>query len=177
MRLWPLVFLPPIVLVTAVSCAKDDTDWGDTDEPLPELELPEEDTAEEECDEATPVQLYISPDDSNSMSSPVQVRMAILDGWSSLGSVPIRTYEFMNYYSFAYPPPTDHQLALDVQMVRSPDSPTDEYVVQVGVTAPTVAEEDRRPMNLTLVLDRSGMPPGRAWRPRRPGRGPCDDSC
>jgi len=157
MRLWPLVFL-----VAAVSCAKDDTDgdWGDTDIYLPDLELPSADTGDEHCDEVTPTKLYISPDDSNSMSSPVQARMAILDGWSSLGSVPIRTYEFMNYYSFAYSPPTDHRLAVDVQMVRSPDSPTDEYVVQVGVTSPTLADEDRRPMNITLVLDRSGSMSG-----------------
>ena len=61
---------------------------------------PQTQDGEPTCDEAKPVELFLSPDDSNSTSSPVQVREAILGGSLDLEFVPIRTWEFLNYYSF-----------------------------------------------------------------------------
>ena len=53
---------------------------GDTGQEPPEEEPPPEEPPPEEvkCDSETPVVLYLSPDDSNSMSSPVQAREAVL---------------------------------------------------------------------------------------------------
>jgi len=137
----------------------DEPPLGDTAEP--------EDTAdtgepEEECDDVEPVTLYLSPDDSNSMSSPVQARYAVLDGWTSLSSVPIRTWEFLNYYSFDYTPADTSEgdvLAVYAAMVDDGDG---DYVMQIGVSSRALTNDDRLPMNVTLVLDESGSMSGTA---------------
>ena len=55
----------------------------------------------------TPVEktttLYLSADDSNSQASPVVVRSRIQQG-RHVDPGLIRTYEFLNYYTFHYPP-------------------------------------------------------------------------
>jgi Ca-activated chloride channel family protein len=127
--------------------ASDTADTGDTG-----------DTGEDECDESSEVTLYLSPDDSNSMSSPVQVREAVLDGWSSLSSVPVRTWEFMNYYTFDYTPAVDGELRVQAALVQ--DDASGPYTLQIGVSSPQVANEDRELMNITLVLDTSGSMAG-----------------
>ncbi len=124
----------------------DDEDPGDTAAPI------------EECDDVSEVTLYLSPDDSNSMSSPVQVREAVLDGWSSLSSVPVRTWEFMNYYTFDYTPAVDGELRVQAALVQ--DDASGPYTLQIGVSSPQVANEDRELMNITLVLDTSGSMAG-----------------
>src|SRR5690349_9980629 len=79
-------------------------DDGDDDgEPNDDDEGESSSTGEPECNEEDPVTLFLSPDDSNSMSSPVQAREAVLSEWNSLSNVPIRPWEFFNYYSFDYP--------------------------------------------------------------------------
>lgn len=107
----------------------------------------------EACDDTTPVRLYLSPDDSNSMSSPVQARLAALDHTGTLQRVPIRTYEFMNYYGFAYPPAEE---GLVVSAGMAPAVAADTYELQIGVTGPWVEDDARAPMNLTFSIDTSG---------------------
>ncbi len=124
----------------------DDEDPGDTAAPI------------EECDDVSEVTLYLSPDDSNSMSSPVQVREAVLDGWSSLSSVPVRTWEFMNYYTFDYTP-AESGLAVSAGMVAGDDE--GEYTLQIGVSSPALSNDARELMNVTLVLDTSGSMDGK----------------
>jgi Ca-activated chloride channel family protein len=114
-------------------------------------------TSEEpECDVENETTLYLSPDDSNSMSSPVQVREAVLSAWNSLTSVPIRTWEFFNYYSFDYPAAAAGSLEITTQMYRGENFPAGEYLLQIGVSSPALSNLYRRPMNITLVLDESG---------------------
>jgi Ca-activated chloride channel homolog len=131
----------------------DDVDDGTT---------PDDDTAEgttgdaPECDADTPVTLFLSPDDSNSMSSPVQAREAVLSQWASLSSVPIRTWEFFNYYSFAYPPAEPGALEVSTSLYRDSADPEGEYVLQIGVSSETITNDERAPLNITLVLDESG---------------------
>ncbi len=144
--------------------SSDDT--GSIDDP--EDTAPMEDTAvtadtavEDDCDDQSPVVLYMSPDDSNSMSSASQVRAAVLEGWASLEYVSIRSWEFMNYYDFAYEPPQDEDLALSMQLVPAVEGEDDEWMLQVGVTAPELSNDERAPMNLTFVLDTSGSMDGR----------------
>jgi Ca-activated chloride channel family protein len=118
---------------------------------------PEEDTAaQDDCDDETPVVLYMSPDDSNSMSSAAQARAAVLDGWASLSFVAIRGWEFMNYYDFAYEPPMEEDLALSVQVSPAEEGDDQHWLMQVGITSATLLNEHRAPMNLTFVLDTSG---------------------
>ena len=52
------------------------------------------------------------------MSSPVQVRAAVLDSFSSLHAAPIRVWEFLNYYSFDYPAADPGTLRLHTSMLH-----------------------------------------------------------
>ncbi len=115
------------------------------------------DTGLEECDDVSEVTLYLSPDDSNSMSSPVQAREAVLSGWTSISNVPIRTYEFMNYYSFDYEAAEAGALRVQLDMLQGDDA---QYTLQIGVSSPELSNADRAAMNITLVLDESGSMSG-----------------
>lgn len=112
------------------------------------------------CNDADEVVLYLSPDDSNSMSSPVQARTRVLDdGTTSLAVVPIRTWEFMNYYDFPYAPAADGELALHAAIAPMEDDPST-WRLQLAVSSEAMAPEERPPINLTLVLDTSGSMAG-----------------
>ena len=124
--------------------------------PMTEDELGEEEPI---CNADDPVTFYLSPDDSNSMSSPELLKAAVLDEWGSLYNVPIRTFEFMNYYSFDYARPLRDGLRLSAAMVADEDE-QDGYVLQIGVASPGLSAEARAPMNITLVLDTSGSMSG-----------------
>jgi Ca-activated chloride channel family protein len=117
-------------------------------------------TGEPACEDSEPVTLFLSPDDSNSMSSPVQARDAVLGGWSSVSAVPIRVWEFLNYYSFAYPPAPAGQVLVTPTLARDEDDPAGEYLLQIGISSEAMSAEDRPPINLALVLDTSGSMEG-----------------
>ncbi|HRI08817.1 MAG TPA: VWA domain-containing protein, partial [Nannocystaceae bacterium] len=117
-------------------------------------------TGEPACDAETPVILYLSPDDSNSMSSPVQVRESILSEWASLYGVPIRAWEFFNYYTFGYPAAPAGQVVVTPELLQVEGAPEGEYVLQIGVSSPALDNAARPPMNITLVLDESGSMSG-----------------
>jgi Ca-activated chloride channel family protein len=121
---------------------------------------PQTQGGEQTCDEAKPVELFLSPDDSNSTSSPVQVREAILGGSLDLAYVPIRTWEFLNYYSFNYERAEPGMVTVTPELARVDGAPEGQYVLQIGVAAETIANADRPLMNVTLVLDESGSMSG-----------------
>ncbi|MBC8067901.1 MAG: VWA domain-containing protein, partial [Deltaproteobacteria bacterium] len=118
--------------------------------------------SEPACDPEAPVTLFLSPDDSNSMSSPVQVRDAVLGGWSSVSAVPIRVWEFLNYYSFAYPAAEPGTVVVTPSLARDDDDPAGEYVLQIGVSSESSGIGVRPAINLVLVLDTSGSMEGHA---------------
>ncbi len=126
----------------------------------PSDDAPEDEQLDDpaECDAETDVVLYLSPDDSNSMSSPVQARAAIADGLNAFSYVPIRVWEFFNYYSFDYPTPaTRGEVTVTTELLRTAnDDDRVAFSLQIGVASETVVAEDRAPMNITLVLDESG---------------------
>ncbi len=113
-------------------------------------------TGDPACDIETPVVLYLSPDDSNSTSSPVQVREAVLGDFGGLGWVPIRTWEFLNYYNFAYAPAEPGQLRVTPEVARFKSLPEGHMAMQIGISGEAVPAADRPLMNVTLVLDESG---------------------
>ncbi len=114
-------------------------------EPLTEPEEPVD------CAAAIPAPLYISPDDSNSMSSAVLARESVLGTFGSLTWIPIRTWEFLNYYTFAYEPAPHGELRVELDLVE--DEVEHQYRLQIGIaSAPATVE----PMNLALVIDDSG---------------------
>ena len=102
------------------------------------------------------MQLYLSPDDSNSMSSPAQVAHRVLEqGWTSLSGVPIREWEFLNYYSFGYDAAPAGALALTTELVAGETEGS--YSMQIGIASEAMTQAQRSPMNVALVL------PGRTY--------------
>jgi Ca-activated chloride channel family protein len=113
-------------------------------------------TGEAACDIDTPVVLYLSPDDSNSTSSPVQVREAVLGDFGGLSWVPIRTWEFLNYYSFSYAPAKPGEVLVTPEVARFKGQPDGQFTMQIGISGESIPAADRPLMNVTLVLDESG---------------------
>jgi Ca-activated chloride channel family protein len=139
---------------------------GDPSEPEPDETAEETDseseTGEPLCNVDDDVILYLSPDDSNSMSSPVQVRERVLTDGGSIQSVAIRPWEFMNYYGFDYAAAEDASLALaaELRMLEGFPSEQPRYELQLAVSSESMTDEERPPMNVTLVLDTSGSMQG-----------------
>ncbi|MCX4247571.1 vWA domain-containing protein [Paraliomyxa miuraensis] len=148
------------------SGGEDGDDGAGPDEPPPEPDDDGIDNASEEqplaCDAQTDVTLFLSPDDSNSMSSPVQVREAVLSGWGSVQSVAIRTWEFFNYYDFGYPAAEPGGLVVTPSLAKDESGAEGDYLLQIGISSEQLTNELRPPMNLTLVLDTSGSMAGTA---------------
>ncbi|MEM9453520.1 MAG: VWA domain-containing protein [Myxococcota bacterium] len=114
------------------------------------------------CDPDSEVTLYLSPDDSNSISSPVQVREAVLGDWGSVQSIAIRTWEFFNYYSFGYPAaPEAGDVAITPSLLHTEGTAGD-YLLQIGISSHELTAATRAPINVTLVLDTSGSMAGLA---------------
>jgi Ca-activated chloride channel family protein len=64
--------------------------------------------------------------------------------------VPIRPWEFLNYYTFDYPAADPGELRVELDLVEG--ATAGEYLLQVGVVS---APATREPMNLALVIDDS----------------------
>ncbi|WP_437603343.1 vWA domain-containing protein [Sorangium sp. So ce590] len=134
---------------------------GSQAEPPPEP-LPGEDAGAppaftcEGLDSSQPVVLYVSADDSNSMSSPVHARELLRGG---LGPEPwqVRTYEFLNYYRIDYAAPDEGELRVEPQLEPGEEAGT--YTLQIGVRAFDPPAQ-RRPVAVTFVLDTSGSMAG-----------------
>jgi Ca-activated chloride channel family protein len=119
-----------------------------------ETETETTDTGSVDCITEEPTALFLSPDDSNSMSSAALAREAV-QYTSGNYLPPIRTYEFFNYYDFDYPAAEAGSLAVSLELAQDPSMAYDEYVLQVAVASEARTSETRAPMNLTMVLDTS----------------------
>lgn len=157
-----------------VGCGAHDKGWGvsssgstlgtsgsaaepaDADEPTEEPV----DTAEPECDVIAPVVLFASPDDSNSMSSPVMVREAVLGGWGGVGMV--RSWEFFNYATFDYPAAATGDVDIHLHLAEAEEPGT--WELMVAMRSDDVAEGERAPMNLSFSIDTSGSMAGEPLR-------------
>jgi Ca-activated chloride channel family protein len=69
----------------------------------------------------------------------------------------IRVNEYLNYYEQRFPEPIDEPIGLDLRL-GNPQLPSSggEVWLQVGLQARGVSNQERTPLNLTLVLDTSG---------------------
>lgn len=141
----------------------DGADDGGQAMPIPPPSPPDEESEPPEpteCNDTDRVTLYLSPDDSNSMSSPVQVREAVVNGFSSLANIPIRTWEFMNYYGFDYPAAEAGGVRVTPSLMVPEGAEDGEYTLQIAVSSEQITPADRAPMSITLVLDASGSMQG-----------------
>ncbi len=112
------------------------------------------------CDPEVDTLLGLTLPDSNAMVSPVQARMAVLDGWGVFGDLFIRPWEFLAYYPFSYTPAPAGTLALEVELYAPKDQPEGSYELQVGIAGPWMNAALRPPLDLTLVVDISGSMKG-----------------
>ncbi|XXU21727.1 VWA domain-containing protein [Sorangium sp. So ce861] len=110
----------------------------------------------EGLDSSQPVVLYVSSDDSNSMSSPVHARELIRAGFAP-EPWQVRTYEFLNYYRIDYAAPDEGELRVEPQIEPGEEAGT--YTLQIGVRA-FDPPAPRRPVAVTFVLDTSGSMEG-----------------
>jgi Ca-activated chloride channel family protein len=132
---------------------------GEPSEQPPETPPSETEPLKMVCNDQAETLLYLSPDDSNSMSSPAQIRDRVLDGGSPyIDDIAIRPWEFMNYYSWDYPAAAPRELALTTAMRVVPGSDPEHprWALQIAVTSEAMSASERPPMNVTLVLDTSG---------------------
>ena len=68
----------------------------------------------------------------------------------------IRVEEWVNAYPYDDPAPTDADLGLTAETGLAPTLDDGTQLVRVGVSAREVSAADRPPVNITLVVDRSG---------------------
>jgi len=106
-----------------------------------------------------PTVRYLSADDSNSSASPVIARKMIMGG-RYVQPAAIRTYEFLNYYTFSYTPPADRPLRIIPQMRKLKKN--DEYSLQIALRSMDRSLNKLSPLNVTLLLDVSGSMAGEA---------------
>jgi Ca-activated chloride channel homolog len=104
-----------------------------------------------------PTARYLSADDSNSQASPVVARKLITGGRAVHPDV-VRTYEFLNYYTFDYPAPTDGDLAIYAEMAPAADQ--GHYTLQIALRSRDRARGDLPPLALTVLVDASGSMAG-----------------
>ena len=125
--------------------------------PPPPVNPPDpEDATCADLDPTSPLVLYLSADDSNSLASPAEAREALRQGLVPYN--PIRTYEFLNYYDVEFPAPeTADKVALFADARATADAGT--FDLMLAVRAPD-APATRRPMTITFVADTSGSMEG-----------------
>lgn len=100
------------------------------------------------CDHEASHDLFLSADDSNSMAGAEVARGLITQG--QLVYKGLRTYEFLNYYGFAYPPAPPGEVKVSAQLHDNPDGT---FNLQLGVRAPDQSVAERRAYNVTLSID------------------------
>ena len=143
-----------------------DADWnttgdGGTDSGQPED--PPEDTGDTggdtgeppapACEELAPATWTLVPQDTNGMSTPVQARASVLEGWRTFDHISVRSYEFLNFYRFDHPRPPPGELDLAAQLRKEADG---RYTLHLAVVSEVREPQDRPPLNLVLSVDTSG---------------------
>jgi Ca-activated chloride channel family protein len=89
------------------------------------------------------------------MASPMLVRQTVLGlGSEYLSAVPLRPWEFFNYYNWDYPQVAEGILGVTTELVEGAEPGT--FSMQVGINSAEMLPADRPPMNITFVLDTSG---------------------
>jgi Ca-activated chloride channel family protein len=82
---------------------------------------------------------------------------AVIQGGGIVPAEELRVAEYLNYYEQHFPEPVETALGLDLRP-GNPQIPSDggEAWVQIGIQAKSAKPEEIAPLNLALVIDRSG---------------------
>jgi Ca-activated chloride channel family protein len=113
------------------------------------------------CGPDTWLTWHLAVRDAGAMVSPAQARELAYKQWPPASEVAIRPWEFLNYYSFAYPLAPWNELKAGVQMRAGQDDFGDMFDVQLAVAGPEIAASDRPAVHLTFALDNSGSMDGK----------------
>ena len=110
----------------------------------------------------------LSVRDADATSSPAHAREALLATWPSLLGVEIRPFEFLNYYTFAYPLAQPGQLSASAQL-RASNSSTVPMPLGTPCSAgllgkpPDEAFIEMMPLALLWLILKSISPLGGRW--------------
>ncbi|QMV43620.1 YfbK domain-containing protein [Cohnella cholangitidis] len=106
---------------------------------------------------------FVSAEDDRQSTFAVDVdtgAYAIARSYVEDGSFPpreaVRTEEFINYFDPGYEPPREDTFAIHVDAGASPIEDDDYSIVRIGIKGKEVDSEQRKPVNLTFVIDVSG---------------------
>lgn len=95
--------------------------------------------------------------DVNTASYTMARRAILEDGLPVAESV--RTEEFLNYFRFEYPQPTDSTFAINMEVAPSYFGSTAEeqkHLLRIGVRGKSIPLDEMRPANIVLLIDVSG---------------------
>ncbi|RJO64807.1 MAG: VWA domain-containing protein [Myxococcales bacterium] len=98
--------------------------------------------------------VYLSNDDSMSLSSAQRIEYAI-DNFLPVPQSHLRPHEFLNYYRFAGVDPEPGR-AFGVKAEMTPGVQRGQTTLALSVRGRTIGKDQRRPVALTFVLDQSG---------------------
>jgi len=82
------------------------------------------------------------------------VRRYLLDGLQP-PTASIRVEEFVNHFDYGYNPPSDRKFRVFTELTESPFERGRGYL-KIGIKGREIDRRDRKPLNLTLVIDVSG---------------------
>ncbi|HEY3449654.1 MAG TPA: VWA domain-containing protein [Myxococcales bacterium] len=125
-------------------------------------EPPPRPAPQEEPFPTEPTTKYLSADDSNSMASPAIARR-LIRARKYVHPDFVRSYEFLNYYSFNFPAPQQGaEVALYPEM--RPAAGKNEFNLQIGVRALDRARAEMKPLNVVVLVDVSGSMAGESYQ-------------
>lgn len=130
-----------------------------TPQPTDEVE-PKNQPQAPACDPLSALTWRVALRDAAAMSAPAQARDAMLSAWPMLSDIDLAPWEFLNYYSFAYPPAPPGTLVGGAQLRLSSDDLGDRFDLQLALRSPPLLPGERPPVHLTLALDNSGSMEG-----------------
>jgi Ca-activated chloride channel family protein len=146
----------PAVSGAAQAAKEKAADVGIQAEAEAPAEMQSEASVPERAAAQKPTVRYLSADDSNSAAFPVIARKIIRSGRAVQPAI-VRTYEFLNYYSFDYDAPAQQPVRI-IPQLRALEGGS--FSLQVAVRAQDRSLGNLPPFSLTILLDTSGSMAG-----------------
>ncbi len=143
----------------SASCAADGENCSGTDDTDTEIDTGQEGLggppiagdSDDFCDTQSEAKFVFTSEDSLSKADPTIARFLIEHDRPIFPTV--RPREFLNYYDFDYRPHEEGKLRVDARL-RELDA-EGAYDLQIGVVAPEMTAQERRPLDLTIAVDTS----------------------
>lgn len=106
--------------------------------------------------ELRPTEIYLSNDDTMSLSSAQRVMYAIED-FVPVPPEHVRPHEFLNYFHFETAPlAADHDFSVLANFMPQAEGVVGKYTLGLTIAGRVLTHKERRNLNLAYVVDRSG---------------------